>query len=384
MTTYVAQRSEDLNKKSQAASEHQHQTRSKKVTFEKEPEIEKTRGEKSQKKPERQQESRVEEVDETDVEPVEEVPTGQKRRELPYVEVPPLKPVARAAMQTAQETVHGKPPQAYKSRAPVEEEVDIEKLVEQVLDIEVNVPLRSLAGASTAVREEIRKQVTRVRKPAEKSTTPVINTDHPRSKKVRLQDLAAPVFMLTEDVSEKLPKGYLVADDPVLQYLRENKGKEGEDLGVAVAAESEPLRAIYSVINRTGQEECLLDNGSQIVSMAKEVAVTLGLTWDPKIRINMESASGHVDRTLGLARNVVFRIGHLDIALQVHILEDPPYRVLLGRPFDTFASSKIDNSSDGNTVITLTDPNTKDTCVIPMYKRGESPDELSRSKQLPF
>ena len=118
--------------------------------------------------------------------------------------------------------------------------------------------------------------------------------------------------------------------------------------------------------------------------MVKEVAVTLGLTWNPKIRINMESASGHVDRTLCLARNVVFRMGHLDIALQVHILEDPPYRVLLGRPFDTFASSKIDNSNDGNTVITLMDPNTKETCVIPTYKRGESPEELSRSKQLPF
>ena len=118
--------------------------------------------------------------------------------------------------------------------------------------------------------------------------------------------------------------------------------------------------------------------------MAKKVAVALGLTWNPKIRINMESASGHVDRTLGLARNVVFRMGHLDIALQVHILEDPPYRILLGRPFDTFTSSKIDNSTDGHTVVTLTDPNTKETCVIPTYKRGETPDELSHGKQLSF
>jgi hypothetical protein len=91
-------------------------------------------------------------------------------------------------------------------------------------------------------------------------------------KKIK-QELVELVFMLTEDVSEELPKILLVADDPVLQYLRENKGKEGEDLGIVVAAEREPLRAIYSVINGVGQEECLLDNGSQIVSMAKEVAV---------------------------------------------------------------------------------------------------------------
>jgi hypothetical protein len=64
--------------------------------------------------------------------------------------------------------------------------------------------------------------------------------------------------MLTEDVSEELPKILLVADDSVLQYLRENKGKEGEDLGIVIAAEREPLRAIYSVINGVGQEECLL------------------------------------------------------------------------------------------------------------------------------
>ena len=383
MTTFVARRSEDLNKKSQGSAEGKHQTRSKKVTFEKEIEGEETQRDKS-KKPTRQETSRIEEVDESGEELEAVAPTIVKRKELPYVEVPPLKTVARPAAQITKGITTERPTQAYKSRAPVEAEVDIEKLVEQVLDIEVNVPLRSLAGASTAVRDEIKKQVTRVRKPVERPVSPGIGVERPRPKKVRLQELTEPVFTLTEDASEDLPKGYLVADDPVLQYLRENKGKEGEDLGIVVAAESEPLRAIYSVINGVGQEECLLDNGSQIVSMAKEVAMALGLTWNPKIRINMESASGHVDRTLGLARNVIFRMGHLDIALQVHILEDPPYRILLGRPFDTFTSSKIDNSNDGHTVITLTDPNTKETCVIPTYKRGETPDERSRNKQLPF
>lgn len=382
MTTFVARRSEDLNKKSQDSTDNQYQTRSKKVTFEKEKEVEKNQKERT-RKPLRQETSRIEEVEESEDEEVGvAAPISSKRRELPYVEVPPLKTVPRTVTQVTKGLAAERPTQAYKSRAPVEEEVDIEKLVEQVLDIEVNVPLRSLAGASTAVRDEIKKQVTRVRKPAERPVSPSV--DRPRPKKVRLQELVDPVFMLTEDASDDLPKGFLVADDPVLQYLRENKGKEGEELGVVVAAESEPLRAIYSVINGVGQEECLLDNGSQIVSMAKEVAVALGLTWNPKIRINMESASGHVDRTLGLARNVIFRMGHLDIALQVHILEDPPYRILLGRPFDTFTSSKIDNSGDGHTVVTLTDPNTKETCVIPTYKRGETPDDLSRSKQLPF
>jgi hypothetical protein len=324
VTTFVARRSEDLNKKSQGSAENQHQTRSKKGVFEKEKEAEKIQKDKSRKQT-RQETPRIEEVGESEEEVEAVAPTTSKRRELPYVEVPPLKTVAHAVTQMAKGVTAEQPTQAYKSRAPVEEEVDIEKLVGQVLDIEVNVPLRSPAGASTAVRDEIKKQVTRVRKPTERPVSPALGVERPQPKKIRLQELVEPVFMLTEDVSEELPKGFLVADNPVLQYLRENKGKEGEDLGIVVAAESEPLRAIYLVINGVGQEECLLDNGSQIVSVANEVAVALGLTWNPKIRINMESVSGHVDRTLGLARNVVFRMGHLDIALQVHILEDPPY-----------------------------------------------------------
>jgi hypothetical protein len=109
--------------------------------------------------------------------------------ELPYVEVPPLKTVACAVTQMATGVTAERPTQAYKSRAPVEGEVDIEKLVEQVLDIEVNVPLRSLAGASTAVRDEIKKQVTRVRKPVERPVSPVLGVERPRPKKIRLQEL---------------------------------------------------------------------------------------------------------------------------------------------------------------------------------------------------
>ena len=140
MMTFVARQSEDLNKKSQGSAENQHQTRLKKVTFEKEKEIEKTQKEQS-KKPTRHEKSRIEEVDEYEEE--ETVgPTISKRRELPYVEVPPLKMLARTVTQETRGVMTGKPTQAYKSHAPVEEEIDIEKLVEQVLDIEVNIPSR--------------------------------------------------------------------------------------------------------------------------------------------------------------------------------------------------------------------------------------------------
>jgi hypothetical protein len=178
------------------------------------------------------------------------------------------------------------------------------------------------------------------------------------------------------DVSDDIPEGSFVADDPILQYLAENKDVKPEDLVIATTSES--LRSIYLNVNRVGQEECLLDNGSMIVSMARDAAVQFGLNWDPSIRINMESASNHLEKTLGLARNVRFAGGGIVIILQVHILENPPYKVLLGRPFDRFTSSIIRTKSDGSSEIELTDPNTKVIAVMPTYKRGCGPDELQK------
>src|ERR1700691_2609184 len=117
-----------------------------------------------------------------------------------------------------------------------------------------------------------------------------------------------------------------------------------------------------------------------IVSMAKEVAVQLGLTWDPTIQINMESASNHLEKTLGLARNVNFNVGGLNFLLQVHILEAPPYHVLLGRPFDMHASSIGQTILDGATELVLTNQNSKWIAIIPTYEHGVGPEELQKQK----
>jgi len=85
-------------------------------------------------------------------------------RVLPYVDVPPLKATLRTPVidrSKEDQTIKFGP--AYKSRAPVEVGLDIERLVETVMDLEISIPLRSLAGVSNAVQKEIRKQVTKTR-----------------------------------------------------------------------------------------------------------------------------------------------------------------------------------------------------------------------------
>ena len=112
--------------------------------------------------------------------------------------------------------------------------------------------------------------------------------------------------------------------------------------------------------------------------MAKESAIRYGLNWDPAICINMESTSNHVEKTLGLAQNIRFSIGEINVFLQVHILENPPYKVLLGRPFDTFTGSTNQTKMDGSSELTLTNPNTKVVVTVPTYRRECGPGEMQK------
>ncbi|EKM77001.1 hypothetical protein AGABI1DRAFT_44026 [Agaricus bisporus var. burnettii JB137-S8] len=136
------------------------------------------------------------------------------------------------------------------------------------------------------------------------------------------------------------------------------------------------LRVIPAVINGVREEEALLDSGSQIVTMSREAASDCKIPWDPSLAINMQSANGSITRTCGLAKNVPFIFGNITVYLQVHVIEEAPYRVLLGRPFDVITESKVVNSSSGQQFITITDPNTKEWASLATYDKGELPKAM--------
>ena len=312
-----------------------------------------------------------------------EIPRSMKRvkedvlksKSLPYVDVPPIRSTERGPLtDPVNQDQIAKFGPVYKSRAPVEVDVDIEDLVAKVLDLEVSVPLRNLAGVSGAIQKEIRKQVTRARVLVEEEENVPREKGEKKRQRINLQSLPLSMYSITTEVSDEIPEGHLVASDPLLQYLAEHK----DEIPTIVAPSSVPLRSVYMTVNRLGVHECLIDNGSMIASMAKDTAVHYGLTWDPSLRFNMESASGHLELTLGLARNVRFSIAGIEIFLQVHILENPPYKILLGRPFEAFASCTAKTNLDGSTELTLTDPNSKKVTIVPTYERGKGPEELQK------
>ncbi|KAG6849047.1 hypothetical protein C0991_012228, partial [Blastosporella zonata] len=138
---------------------------------------------------------------------------------------------------------------------------------------------------------------------------------------------------------------------------------------VQVAKEADAIRTIKANLNNFGEVDCIVDSGSQVVAISEAMAVKFGLTWDPQITLKMVSANGQSDNTLRLARNVPFTVGHITFFLQFHVIRNPSYDVLLGRPFDVLTKSEVKTRNKAQTIITISDPNTGEVLTVPTFPR---------------
>jgi len=68
--------------------------------------------------------------------------------------------------------------------------------------------------------------------------------------------------------------------------------------------------------------------------------------------------------------------GVTTVLLQVYVMNEAPYTVLLGQPFDTITESRIVNDKEGNQTVYITCLNTRAKIAIPTYKRGELPQKV--------
>ncbi|KAG6895071.1 hypothetical protein C0992_003261 [Termitomyces sp. T32_za158] len=191
------------------------------------------------------------------------------------------------------------------------------------------------------------------------------------TKTINIDDLPPATYYIAEHEQEGVPMGAVIHRDCVATYLEALP--EGEKPTVVyVARNLQVLRSLYPQVNGRDKVKAILDSGSQIVCMAFEKAQGLGLTWDPDIRLRMESANQQVNESVGLARNVPFKfVEGFTVFLQVHVFTKPVYTVLLGRPFDTLTESNVQNLKDGSAIITIKDPNTGKQMALPTYERGK-------------
>jgi hypothetical protein len=268
---------------------------------------------------------------------------------------------------------------SYENRAPLQADEKARELVKGALKNPISITTEDLLNVSESARQELRKLLTkkRVEKP-EVAFVVGIGTDTSKeSMTISVESLPGVSYEILEEETKGVPKGALIIGDPVVQYLSTlQPGEKAKK--VVVASESQGLRAVYPLINSVGEVESLLDSGSQIVSMAKNVAIDLEISWDPDITVHMQSANRSLEQTLGLAKNVPFLFGHITVYLQVHIMEEPAYKVLLGRPFDTVTESLVKNEKDGGQHLTLTDPNSGERCVMHTHERGRPPSVIRK------
>ena len=264
-----------------------------------------------------------------------------------YVLVPPMtNPIKlKPKLQEEYIPIIEKRGPAYRHKVPIEDKEDMKDMMEHLLGGSITFTTEEILRMAPELREELKKIISKKRV-ATKDIRERKFVDEPVNvKKEEVEYLSnfnvATVQVLTQ-ARGGMPKGALVVSDLVVQYLEELA--EGEvPKKIVVATESSSLKALHPIINGNGTEKALLDGGSQIVSMAKDVAVRLKVPWNPEIVIHMQSANRQLEKTLGLAQNVPFLFGDITVYLQVHIITDL-CKKLGGRRFGQFENKqdKID------------------------------------------
>jgi predicted aspartyl protease len=84
------------------------------------------------------------------------------------------------------------------------------------------------------------------------------------------------------------------------------------------------------VVDNREEVEGIIDPGSQIIAMSEAVCHDIGLAYDLSIKLNMQSANGKVNQSLGLAHNVPCKINSITLYLRIHIIQSLAYNILLG------------------------------------------------------
>ena len=261
---------------------------------------------------------------------------------------------------------------AYRTTAPIQSPAIVSDVFSKTMKAQcVTLSAEEIMSISPDVRAKVREVITPKRVPnkpaaSQNANIQAIPSDEPIFAHIEDEEYTTPPLPSNDAIP---PPGVTIIADPVEQFLQHLSPEEISEQ-FKVAEESFALRSIHVRANFRDTIEAVVDPGSSIISMSEAASNHLNLTYDPSIFINMESANRNLNRTLGLARNVHCKIGNLNLYLQVHIIRNPAYDMLLGRPFDVLTNSKIQNFANGDQTITIFDPNSRHVCTIPTFRRS--------------
>ncbi|KAF7325440.1 Integrase catalytic domain-containing protein [Mycena kentingensis (nom. inval.)] len=261
---------------------------------------------------------------------------------------------------------------------PVWKETDARDVLDAAMNAPITLSQRQLFSLSPDARSLMRESLTPNRL-KETATHLYGSTDDPFSVLVALADesaddrrQAAVLASLPASVSAAVAQSQ-VRDSQSTSGSIETfmvGGPIGGEL--VVSADAKPIRCILPVVDNQQHIESIVDPGSQVCAMSERVCHSLAIPYDPTVILHMQSANGQVAPSLGLARNVPFRIGDITLYLQIHVVRDPAYDILLGRPFDVLTQSVVRNYANADQTLTISDPNTGKMATVPTIARGSS------------
>jgi hypothetical protein len=139
--------------------------------------------------------------------------------------------------------------------------------------------------------------------------------------------------------------------------------------GIIVSNHMEKLCAIDVSLEGILGVEGVVDPGSQIISLRKELWTKIGIPIRSDHIMIMESANMTKDETMGLLQDLKLVIGGYEFYVQVQVVENAPYDLLLGLPFYTLTEANLKHFANGNADLTLKDPNTGAIITLPTRER---------------
>jgi hypothetical protein len=220
----------------------------------------------------------------------------------------------------------------YRYTTPVEDPAIVRKVVNHALDIPVPITQRELLSISPEARKQYKELTTMRRVSA--GTTEVGKL-------------------------EEVPN-----DSPVVYSGTAVHDTDGSD-DLRVGSDSIPLQSIFLLVEGKLTVECILDSSCQIVAMNSVIWEKLGNNLQVERVLKMEAANSTITETHGRLRNVRFTFDDIDIYLQVQVMLNAPYDILLGRPFYALTECITKDFANGDQHLTVTDPNTQQCVTIP-------------------
>ena len=276
----------------------------------------------------------------------------QKTKDAAYVP-----PVNRNVGAPAKPPTQPRAEPAYKTLPPVHNAAIAADIYKRSMEAPITITQRELLSLSPEVRLQVR----------EVTTTKQVLTENKQpmqtfvvEEEEATEEIPISAFAYQHAPHRIPPEGSTIIPDPIETYYKSLKHGQEPDLDrLTVAKESTAIRSLYALVASSQKIECTVDPGCQIIAMAESVCHLLSLAYDPRIRLNMESANGTFDWSLSLARNVSLVIGDIALYFQVHVIASPSYAILLSQPF-----------ANEDQTITITDPNSSKQCTIPTFPQG--------------